>query len=98
LLLGAYDRGKLRYVGKDGTGFDQTTLASLFQRFQPLLRSQPALLDAPREKGVSFVAPKLVAQISFQEWTRDRKLRQPVFLGLRDDKRATDVLLPEPVA
>jgi bifunctional non-homologous end joining protein LigD len=98
LLLGAYDKGKLRYVGKVGTGFDQTALVSLFQRFQPLLRSRPALIDAPREKGLSFVAPKLVAQISFQEWTRDRKLRQPVFLGLRDDKRAAEVLLPEPAA
>jgi ATP-dependent DNA ligase len=39
-----------------------------------------------REKGVVFIAPKLVAQISFQEWTADRKFRQPVFLGLRDDK------------
>jgi ATP-dependent DNA ligase len=41
-----------------------------------------------------FLAPQLIAQVSFQEWTADKKLRQPVFLGLRDDKRPQDVLLP----
>ena len=95
LLLGAYEEGKLRYVGKVGTGFDAKTLAALYRQFQPLVRSQPALVDPPREKGVVFLAPRLIAQISFQEWTAGRKLRQPVFLGLRDDKRPQDVLLPE---
>lgn len=98
LLLGAYEEGKLRYVGKVGTGIDEKTLAALYRQFQPLVRSQPALVDPPREKGVVFLAPRLIAQISFQEWTAGRKLRQPVFLGLRDDKRPQDVLLPEPPA
>ena len=95
LLLGAYDNGRLCYVGKVGTGFDQKTLAALYRKFQPFMRSQTALLDPPREKGVVFLAPRLIAQISFEEWTADRKLRQPVFLGLRDDKLPRDVLLPE---
>jgi bifunctional non-homologous end joining protein LigD len=95
LLLGAYDKGKLHYVGKVGTGFDQKTLAALHQKFQPFVRSEPALLDPPRDEGVIYLAPRLIAQISFEEWTADRKLRQPVFLGLRDDKRPQDVLLPE---
>jgi len=95
LLLGAYEKGRLRYVGKVGTGFDQKTLAGLYQKFQPFVRPHAPLLDAPRENGVVFLAPRLIAQISFQEWTADRKLRQPVFLGLRDDKRPQDVLLPE---
>jgi bifunctional non-homologous end joining protein LigD len=94
LLLGAYGGNKLHYVGKVGTGFDESTLAALYKRFQPLVRSTVALIAPPREKGVVFIAPKLVAQIAFQEWTADRKLRQPVFLGLRDDKSAEDVLLP----
>ncbi len=98
LLLGAYQDGKLRYVGKVGTGFDRETLASLSRRFQPLIRSQPAFAEPPREKGASFLAPRLVAQISFQEWTADGKLRQPVFLGLRDDKRPQDVIFPESAA
>ena len=95
LLLGAFDKGKLHYVGKVGTGFDQKTLAALYRKFQPYVKTQSALVDPPPEKGVAFLAPRLIAQISFQEWTADRKLRQPVFLGLRDDKRPQDVVLPE---
>ena len=93
LLLGAYDQHGLRYVGKVGTGFDRKSLAKLYRQFQPYVRSRPALWDPPREKGVVFLTPRLIAQISFQEWTADRKLRQPVFFGLRDDKRPQDVLL-----
>ena len=95
LLLGAYDQGKLHCVGKVGTGFDQKTLTSLYKKFQPFVRSRSALVDSPSKKGVTFLAPRLIAQISFQEWTSDKKLRQPVFLGLRDDKHPQDVLLPE---
>ena len=95
LLLGAYEENRLHYVGKVGTGFDTATLAALSRRFEPLAGSQPALVDPPREKVVVFVAPTLIAQISFQEWTMDRKLRQPVFLGLRDDKSPKEVLMPE---
>ena len=95
LLLGAYDQGRLRYVDKVGTGFDQKTLATLYRKFQPFVRSRSALWDPPREAGVTSLAPRLIAQISFQEWTADSKLRQPVFLGLRDDKRPQDVLLPK---
>jgi bifunctional non-homologous end joining protein LigD len=94
LLLGAYENGKLRYVGKVGTGFNENTLASLYQRFKPLIQAKPAFVDPPREKSVTYLRPKLVAQISFQEWTADQKLRQPVFLGLRDDKRPEEVQLP----
>jgi bifunctional non-homologous end joining protein LigD len=94
LLLGAYEDGKLRYVGKVGTGFNENTLASLYRKFKSLAQSKPAFVDPPREKDVIYLRPKLVGQISFQEWTADRKLRQPVFLGLRDDKRPEEVQLP----
>lgn len=95
LLLGAYKDGKLFYVGKVGTGFDRKSLAFLYKTFQPLVRKTSALGDLPLERDVTYLEPKLVAQISYQELTADRKLRQPVFLGLRDDKRAKDVTLPE---
>ena len=94
LLLGAYEEGKLRYVGKVGTGFNDNTLASLYRKFKPLVQSEAAFVDPPRGKGITYLKPKLVAQISFQEWTADRKLRQPVYLGLRDDKRPEEVQLP----
>lgn len=94
LLLGAYKDGSLHYVGKVGTGFTQQTLASLYNTFQPLIRERPPFVDPPRERDVTYLAPKLVAQIAFQEWTADRKLRQPVFLGLRDDKKPEECLMP----
>jgi ATP-dependent DNA ligase len=95
LLLGAYDRGKLRFVGKVGTGFNEQSLGMLFKKFRPLVRRQSPFVDPPRGRDVTFLAPKLVAQISYQEWTSDKKLRQPVFLGLRDDKNAHEVRMPE---
>ena len=95
LLLGAYEQEKIHYVGKVGTGFTQESLAQLFRTFQPLVRMRPSVVDPPREKNVTYLAPRLVAQIAYEELTNDRKLRQPVFLGLRDDKRPQDVTLPE---
>jgi bifunctional non-homologous end joining protein LigD len=94
LLLGAYAGAKLQYVGKVGTGFSQEALASLFRKFKPYIRAKPAVLNPPREKDVTYLAPRLVAQISYGEWTNDQKLRQPVFLGLRDDKKPEEVTLP----
>jgi len=95
LLLGAYEDGKLLYLGKVGTGFDHKSLASLYEKFQPLVRHTSPLADPPRERDVTYLAPKLVAQISYQELTADQKLRQPVFLGLRDDKDPKEVTVPE---
>jgi bifunctional non-homologous end joining protein LigD len=95
LLLGAYRGADLRYVGSVGTGYTQKTLASLHRGFQPLVRKTPPFVDPPRIKGATWLAPKLVAQVVFHEWTDEAKLRQPVFLGLRDDKRPGEVVLPE---
>ena len=94
LLLGAYAGSTLRYVGKVGTGFTHKTLALLHRQFQPLVERTPPFADPPREKGAVWLAPRLVAQIAFQEWTEDQKLRQPVFLGLRDDKKPEECVLP----
>jgi bifunctional non-homologous end joining protein LigD len=95
LLLGAYRGRELAFVGKVGTGFTEATLAALAKVLRPLARAAPPFADPPREKGAVWVAPRLVAQIAFQEWTADWKLRQPVFLGLRDDKKPLDCVLPE---
>ena len=94
LLLGAYEDRKLYYVGKVGTGFDEKTLAALYKQFQPLVSHKIVLVNPPRERGITYLQPHLVAQVSYQELTADRKLRQPVYLGLRDDKRAKEVTLP----
>ncbi len=94
LLLGAYGGRELRYVGKVGTGFSFRTLGELHRQFRPLVQKMPAFVDPPREKGSVWLAPRLVALVSFQEWTTDKKLRQPVFLRLRDDKRPEECRLP----
>ena len=96
LLLGAYRGRDLVFVGKVGTGFTEATLEDLSKRLKPLVRKTSSFAPPPREKGAVFVAPRLVAQIAFQEWTADQKLRQPVFLGLRDDKKPEECRLPGP--
>jgi bifunctional non-homologous end joining protein LigD len=94
LLLGAYKAKKLSYVGKVGTGFTRERLAKLARMFRPLIRKTPAVGNPPGETKITYLQPRLVAQIAYEEWTADGKLRQPVFLGLRDDKKAEDVELP----
>lgn len=94
LLLGAYDDGKLKFIGKVGTGFNAESLKVLYKKFQPLIRKTSPFVNPPRERDVTYLDPKLVGQFNFQEWTNDLKLRQPVFLGLRDDKDARQVKMP----
>ncbi len=94
LLLGYYDGGELRYAGKVGTGFDRETLEDLGQRLRALRRetSPFAAQDVIRERGITWVTPRLVAQVAFTEWTRAGRLRHPRYLGLREDKSAEQVV------
>ena len=92
LLLGHFEDGRLRYAGKVGTGFTQTTLRDLAARLAPLQRATTPFADDVRERHVTWVEPELVAQIGFSEWTRDGRLRHPRYLGLRDDKPAREVV------
>ncbi|MBM4244193.1 MAG: hypothetical protein FJ148_10305 [Deltaproteobacteria bacterium] len=94
LLLGSFRDGAPLYVGKVGTGFSGERLESLWRRFRPLVRPSSALADPPRASGLTWLEPQLVAQVGYTEWTADRKLRQPVFLGLRDDKSPAECALP----
>jgi bifunctional non-homologous end joining protein LigD len=86
-----YEENKLRYAGKVGTGFDTETLRTLSEKLKELKQAKSPFADEVREKGVTFVRPKLVAQIAYTEWTKDGKLRHPTFLGLRDDKAPQEV-------
>jgi bifunctional non-homologous end joining protein LigD len=94
LLLGYYADGELRYAGKVGTGFDHDTLRELAGKLRKLRRRTPPFADADsiRERGVTWVAPRLVAEIGFTEWTRHGRLRHPRFLGLRFDKSPREVV------
>ena len=80
-------------VGKVGTGFTRNILASLYRKFQPLKRKHSTVEKIDGLQRATFLSPRLVAQISYTEWTQDRKLRHPVFLGLRDDKGPKDVVM-----
>jgi bifunctional non-homologous end joining protein LigD len=94
LLLGYFRDGELQYAGKVGTGFDRELLDSLGRRLRSLSRDTSPFVNpsAIRERGVTWVRPELVGQIGFTEWTSAGRLRHPRFLGLRDDKSATEVV------
>ncbi len=103
LLLGVHDdSGSLQYAGKVGTGFTESSLAELKSQLKPLeARSCP--FAAPRSipaKGVHWVQPRLLAEVSFAEWTGSRHIRHSVFHGLRADKHAKDIVkeIAAPVA
>ncbi len=97
LLVGYYQQGLLRYAGKVGTGYSKSTLHQLGSRLRKLETAQPAFADPPPSpRGVHWTRPEIVAQIAFAEWTNDARLRQPRFLGLRDDKNPTDVVREQP--
>jgi bifunctional non-homologous end joining protein LigD len=95
LLLGAYDRtGSLVYVGHMGGGFDRDGLRAMRERLERIERRTSPFVEAPRtNEPAHWVAPKLVVEVKFAEWTADAKLRQPIFLGVRDDKAARDVTI-----
>jgi bifunctional non-homologous end joining protein LigD len=93
LLVGFYEDGKLRYAGKVGTGFTEATLRDLAERLEPLERkTSPFSGPAKPPKGAIFVAPELVAELEFTEWTPERMLRHPSFKGLREDKEPEEVV------
>lgn len=90
LHLAFFDEaGDLRYAGKVGTGFSAKLRGTLREQLARDEIPKPAVKDAPRVKIAHWVKPRLVAQVSFSEWTSDNRLRHPSFLGLRDDKSAT---------
>ena len=97
LLLGLKEGRKLTYAGKVGTGFDAQAMQDLLGKMRPLEQAEPAL-EVPRaeRKGAHFIAPKLVAEIAFTEFTREGTLRHPSFIALREDKPAKDVVRETP--
>ncbi|WP_420995427.1 DNA ligase D [Cupriavidus sp. 30B13] len=102
LLLGVHDeRGKLRYAGKVGTGFDTQTLAALERKLAPL-RQDDSPLDDKQARPVGrmrahWVRPKLVAEVSFGSWTQEGRVRHAVFHGLRSDKPAAAISVEKAV-
>jgi bifunctional non-homologous end joining protein LigD len=106
LLVGYYKKERLLFAGKVGTGFNSKSLAALHKQMGSEERSSCPFADLPSKQNgqwvqgitpgemrkCTWVNPKFVCQVKFAEWTRDLKLRQPVFLGLREDKDAREVI------
>jgi bifunctional non-homologous end joining protein LigD len=110
LLVGYYEKDELRFAGKVGTGFTEAVLKSVHRKMRALARDTCPFTEMPgttrtrwsknagsREK-LHWVEPRIVCQLRFTEWTRDGKLRHPVFLGVREDKDAREVVREEPAA
>ncbi|MBC8056208.1 MAG: DNA ligase D [Rhizobiales bacterium] len=107
LLLGAHDAtGALRYAGNVDTGFDERMLADLKQRLTKLDTARSPFTDPPAKVGARsdstphWVEPKLIAEVSFAQWTTRGRIRHAVFHGLRDDKPAAQIARekPQPIA
>jgi hypothetical protein len=98
LLVGYYDdEGALRWAGSVGTGFDQHELERVSRQLDAIVTSRSPFADAFKTmEPAHWVRPRLVAQVRFAEWTSDGLLRQPVYLGLREDKAPKDVRREEP--
>jgi bifunctional non-homologous end joining protein LigD len=93
LVLGMYgDNNELRYVGNCGGGLDGALIDELYKKMQPLKqKASPIKEKIKTTTPVTWVKPQLVCQVKFSSWTSDKRLRQPIFLGLRKDKPATEV-------
>jgi bifunctional non-homologous end joining protein LigD len=96
LVLGVYGRDGLEWVGNVGTGFDDDEIDRLLKKLRPLERkaspfAKPPKMPRVRKDDVVWVEPKLVAEVSFAEWTHDGRLRAPVYQGLREDKDPQEV-------
>lgn len=97
LIMGMYDASaNLKFVGRVGTGFDDKKIEELHEKFQPLRQASSPFPNGPdANTPVTWIKPVLVCSIRFSNWTKDGKIRQPVFLGLRDDVDPSEVVKNE---
>ena len=96
LHLAVNENGVLRYAGKVGTGFNAKMRRWLYEELKKNEVDKSPVRDAPRIRTARWVEPRLVAQVSFIEWTSDHRLRHPSFLGLREDKTVEEVVREKP--
>jgi bifunctional non-homologous end joining protein LigD len=99
LVLGVYEKGKLIYAGRVGTGFSNKLRADLKKTLDRIARPAKPFAEIPKDPDLRraiWTEPKLVGEVEFTEWTHDNVIRHPSFQGLREDKKATDVVREEP--
>lgn len=93
LLVGHFEGGNLAYAGKVGGGFSRASLSDMERRLKPLVRPTPPFRTPPKvSESPVWVEPRVVVEVRFNEWTGNGKLRQPIFLGVREDKDARSVV------
>ncbi|MBX4210889.1 DNA ligase D [Candidatus Parcubacteria bacterium] len=99
LVLGVYDEKKdLIYIGHTGGGFNDESLADVFEKLKPLEQKKSPFTAVPKTNApVHWVKPILVAEVKFNEWTGDGHMRMPIFLGLREDKDPHKIRKEEPI-
>ena len=92
LIVGVYQDGILMYSGHVGGGFNQNSLKEIHELLKPLIvPKSPFSMAIKTNEAATWVKPKLVCEVSFQEWTQDGLMRQPIFQGMRTDKLAKNV-------
>jgi bifunctional non-homologous end joining protein LigD len=89
IVLGKYFGDKLTYIGHSGSGFNEKGLKEIYRKFEPLITDKCPFDTKPKTNmPVTWLKPRLVCEVKFAEWTEEKILRQPIFLGLREDKTA----------
>lgn len=99
LVLGVYEKGKLVYAGRVGTGFTFKQRGDLKKQLDKLSRERSPLVVVPKDPGLRethWTEPRLVGEVAFTEWTSDNSIRHPSFQGLREDKNPKEVVREEP--
>ena len=98
LILGTYENGKLVYRGRVGTGFTQAMRDTILAQLEKRRLDKPAFASVPRDiaRRARWVKPELVAEVTYAEVTPDGSLRHPSFKGMREDKRADQVVMELP--
>jgi len=92
ILLGYFDKDRFIYVGHTGGGFSRKGLEEMYRHLKPLERKTSPFEETPKtNEKAHWVKPEVVVEVKFNEWTADRRLRQPIFLGVRDDKNPKEV-------
>jgi bifunctional non-homologous end joining protein LigD len=99
LVLGIYENGKLEYAGHTGTGFTDKSLKEVWDKLEPLITDKCPFDIKPKTRlPATWVKPKLICEVKFQEWTQGHIMRVPVFMGLRTDKKPVEVKKENPMA
>jgi bifunctional non-homologous end joining protein LigD len=99
LILGVYDKGKLIYSGRVGTGFSIKQRLELQRKLDRISQASMPFAVKPKDPGLRdahWAKPQLVAEVEFTEWTADGSIRHPSFQGLREDKKPAEIVREEP--